>query len=55
MNDVRTSLGTFLSRKQDPDGVLARIEDRIAEVTGAGRQPCLVTLMQSCCCHGLDR
>lgn len=32
--EVRTSQGTFLSRRQDSDGVLAYIEDKIAVVTG---------------------
>ena len=32
--NVRTSQGTFLSRQDDPDGVLAWIEDKIAVVTG---------------------
>lgn len=32
--DVRTSLGTFLSRGEDPEGVLAWLEDKIAVVTG---------------------
>lgn len=32
--EVRTSQGTFLSRGQDPDGILAYIEDKIAVVTG---------------------
>lgn len=31
--DVRTSSGTFLSRGEDPAGVLAYIEDKIAAVT----------------------
>ena len=31
--DIRTSSGTFLSRKQDPEGVLLRIEKRIADAT----------------------
>jgi prolyl 4-hydroxylase len=32
--EIRTSQGTFLSRGNDPDGVLAYIEDKIAVVTG---------------------
>lgn len=28
--DVRTSSGTFMSRGEDPEGVLAWIEDKIA-------------------------
>ena len=32
--EIRTSQGTFLSRVNDPDGVLAYIEDKIAVVTG---------------------
>lgn len=32
--EIRTSQGTFVSRGQDPDGVLAYIEDKIAVVTG---------------------
>lgn len=32
--EIRTSQGTFLSRGQDPDGILAYIEDKIAVVTG---------------------
>ena len=31
--DIRTSSGTFLSRKQDPDGVVEKIERRIADAT----------------------
>ncbi|KAL4446852.1 hypothetical protein ABPG77_008096 [Micractinium sp. CCAP 211/92] len=31
--DIRTSSGTFMSRDEDPDGVLAFIEDKIAAVT----------------------
>ncbi|KAL4434033.1 hypothetical protein ABPG75_000474 [Micractinium tetrahymenae] len=31
--DIRTSSGTFMSREEDPDGVLAFIEDKIAAVT----------------------
>lgn len=31
--DIRTSSGTFMSRHEDPDGVLAFIEDKIAMVT----------------------
>ena len=31
--DIRTSSGTFLSRHQDPDGVLEKIERRIADAT----------------------
>ena len=32
--DVRTSQGTFVSRDEDKEGVLAWIEDKIAQVTG---------------------
>jgi len=32
--EIRTSQGTFLSRMQDKDGVLAYIEDKIAVMTG---------------------
>ena len=31
--DVRTSSGTFMARGEDPAGVLAYIEDKIAAVT----------------------
>ena len=31
--DIRTSSGTFLSRREDPDGILERLERRIADVT----------------------
>ena len=31
--DVRTSSGTFIARQEDPDGVLAWIEDKLAAVT----------------------
>jgi prolyl 4-hydroxylase len=30
---VRTSSGTFMSRGEDPEGVLAWIEDKLAAVT----------------------
>lgn len=32
--DVRTSQGTFISRGEDPDGVLAWVEEKIAVLTG---------------------
>lgn len=32
--DVRTSQGTFISRNEDKEGVLAWIEDRLAQLTG---------------------
>ncbi len=32
--DVRTSQGTFISRSEDKEGVLAWIEDRLAQLTG---------------------
>lgn len=32
--DVRTSQGTFISRNEDKEGVLAWIEDKIASLTG---------------------
>ena len=32
--DVRTSQGTFMTRMDDPDGVLAWIEEKAAQVTG---------------------
>lgn len=32
--EIRTSQGTFMSRSEDPDGVLAWIEDKIAVLTG---------------------
>ena len=31
---MRTSQGTFISRRDDPDGVLAWIEDKIAMLAG---------------------
>lgn len=32
--DVRTSQGTFVSRDEDPDGVLAWVEEKTAQITG---------------------
>lgn len=32
--DVRTSQGTFIGRGEDPDGVLAWVEEKIAAITG---------------------
>lgn len=32
--DVRTSQGTFVSRAEDPDGVLAWVEEKTAQITG---------------------
>lgn len=32
--EIRTSQGTFMSRSDDPDGILAWIEDKIAVLTG---------------------
>ena len=32
--DVRTSQGTFMTRREDPDGVLAWMEEKAAQVTG---------------------
>jgi hypothetical protein len=32
--DVRTSQGTFISRGSDPQGVLAWVEEKAAQVTG---------------------
>ncbi len=32
--NVRTSQGTFMSRKDDPAGVIAWVEEKAAQVTG---------------------
>ena len=32
--DVRTSQGTFVSRDEDQDGVLAWVEEKTAQITG---------------------
>lgn len=32
--DVRTSQGTFVSRHDDPDGVLAWVEEKVAQLIG---------------------